>query len=246
MKQDLITNPSDLPKTDHALIIEREAFYDEIEELLDDKQFFLQEVSRGLFFGKYNSKNVAIVFAAYSPQIAIKIEHLARDLKIKKLIRVGTCGGLQHNQNVGDIVVCTDAVRNEGTSLAYITKIFPATADFSLTKCICKNLSDRKIKYHLGTIWTNDARFVEKDEDINVFNKLGVLGVDMETSCVFIVSRYKGIQAACLDVISDLPINEIGHGIKGNKTWEEFETKVLPRIKTAIYVALDSLFSQSI
>jgi purine-nucleoside phosphorylase len=56
---------------------------------------------------------------------------------------------------------------------------------------------------HEGTVWTTDAPFRETCSKVKTFQSQGVLSVDMETSALFSVSRFRGVHLAVVLVVSD-------------------------------------------
>jgi purine-nucleoside phosphorylase len=59
------------------------------------------------------------------------------------------------------------------------------------------------LPYRQGPIWTTDAPYRETIDKLKELQAQGVLGVDMETSAVFTVSTFRGIEAAALLIVSD-------------------------------------------
>jgi uridine phosphorylase len=56
---------------------------------------------------------------------------------------------------------------------------------------------------HRGTVWSTDAPFRETVGKVGAYQAAGVLAVDMETSALFAVARFRGIRLASLLVVSD-------------------------------------------
>jgi len=59
-----------------------------------------------------------------SPSAAIAVEELAR-VGAETCIRVGSCGGIQPEMALGDLVITTGAVRQEGTTSEYVREDSP-------------------------------------------------------------------------------------------------------------------------
>ena len=63
---------------------------------------------------------------------ASALEDLA-EIGCDTLIRVGTCGAIQDYIKPGDLIICSGAVRMEGTSDGYVASAYPAIADYEVT-----------------------------------------------------------------------------------------------------------------
>ena len=146
-----------------------------------------------------------------SPGVAVDIELMKMYYSITKAYRVGSFGAYGRGINVGDILLCTDAIRGEGTSKCYVQDpTFPAACDFTLTRTVAAALQARTNAFHTGTLWTTDGRIVgqyEPDVIKDLVDK-NVLGVDMESSCFFVLGKIMNMQTANLAVAVDIPAED--------------------------------------
>jgi uridine phosphorylase len=115
----------------------------------------------------------------------------------------GWCGSLQPGVRIGDFVIPTGAVSEEGTSGHYPVEDRPARSDEDLSGRIGEALDRRDLKYHKGRIWTTDAPYREIPSKVKHYQSLGVLAVDMETAALMTVARFRGIRFGGLLVVSD-------------------------------------------
>jgi uridine phosphorylase len=228
-----------------ALLLERESFLPIAQRYLDQESFDVKDRNTWVHVGKYKAKNVAMVVGAGSPHCAVRVEHLRQYFGVHTIIRIGTCGGLQKRQMQGDVILPTAAIRQEGTSACYIEGNWPAAADFSLNRKIADHLASDNIPHHIGLQWTTDGRMVEDDATVSRYSKNGVLGVDMDTSALFVVSALRKIKIASLCIISDVPIDEIGEDFKGLRTYETWCNVVVPRAEELIRLSLQVLYESA-
>ncbi|MEF8838327.1 MAG: nucleoside phosphorylase, partial [Haloarculaceae archaeon] len=91
-----------------------------------------------------------------SPSAAIAVEELAR-VGAETLVRVGSCGAIQPEVDVGDLVITTGAVRGEGTSDEYVRADFPAVADHAVVTALVAAAEDLGHDYHVGTTASTDS-----------------------------------------------------------------------------------------
>jgi uridine phosphorylase len=134
-----------------------------------------------------------------APAAAIAVEELAaRGTEL--FIGIGTAGALGGGLAPGDLVVCSAALRDEGTSHHYAPPEPFALPDPELTV----RLRERLPAAACGPSWTTDAPYRETSEEIARYRAEGILTVEMEASCLFTVARTLGVPAAAAFVVSDV------------------------------------------
>jgi DeoD family purine-nucleoside phosphorylase len=136
------------------------------------------------------------------PSAAIVAEELC-DLGAKLLIRVGTCGALDPQVKLGDLVVGRRAIAEDGTSRALGTREI-AEADDVLSDLLLEhaNLSGRSV--HDGAIATVDL-FYDPDGAARYASLVDrqALAIEMEAAAIFAVARRRGVRSACLLGVTD-------------------------------------------
>jgi uridine phosphorylase len=131
--------------------------------------------------------------------VAIVIEELAA-LGVKSIVGVGTAGGLSPDLEVGQVVLCSAALRDEGTSHHYSPPGRWALPDSELLASLRSALPDALV----GPSWTTDAPYRETAEEIVAYREEGILTVDMEASAMFTVGTSLGVQTASVFCVSDV------------------------------------------
>lgn len=121
----------------------------------------------------------------------------------KRFIGVGAAGSLQPQNPIGSLIIADTCVSDEGTSKHYDAANGTIHADANLRNVLAQ--SANKLGYHasVGTQWTIDAIYRESIETIELRRKSGVLGVDMETSAMYALGQFRGVQVANILAISD-------------------------------------------
>jgi len=152
----------------------------------------------------FATENGLAVFHAYfgAPATASLAEALIA-AGIKRLIIFGEAGSISPEINVGEILVPTFAIREEGTSYHYLPPGFEAKPSNNLLRKIKLLLSKKDIQYKVGGVWTTDAPFRETMGKVLTYSEKGILAVEMECSALFCLSNYRGINSAALLVITD-------------------------------------------
>jgi len=174
-------------------------------EFMDDARQVNGE--RGLlgFTGTHQRRPVSVQATGMGcPSAAIVIEELIQ-LGAKRLIRVGTCGGLSSALQMGDVVVGISAVPADRTAFNYTGgEPHTPTADFGLTHGIVHAAKGMDIRPHVGPIVSSDTFYDPDPERHRRWAARGVLAVEMEAAVLFTISALRGVAAACVLVVSDL------------------------------------------
>ena len=132
------------------------------------------------------------------PSTAIGVEELAA-IGADTFIRVGTSGGMQQQVQVGDLVITSAAVRDEGTTPQYMPLAFPAVADLDVTLALREAAERLGVRYHVGVTQTKDSFYGQRQpERMPVAEQLlgrwkawiagGVLCSEMEAAAIMVVS----------------------------------------------------------
>ena len=157
---------------------------------------------------------------------------------IKKFVNLGAAGGLQQNMDIGDIVICDRAIRDEGTSFHYLPVQEYAVPCPELTENLCTALEKRGIQYRKGSTWTTDAPYRETVGELRQYRTDGVATVEMEASALFAVGAYRGVCVSAVFSISD---------ILSEKDWYQgyHSAEKLESLKQIYKVALEAIAMNS-
>ncbi len=138
-----------------------------------------------------------------SPPTSIGVEELWH-IGAKNILRIGTCTPLQSQVRAGDLIVVTGAVRDEHTSEEYISKEYPAAADYRLVRALLDACRELDYPCHRGIVRTHDAYYLEAPDAqgtrtrLEKWKDLGVLAVDMESSSLFVIASISGFRAGAI------------------------------------------------
>jgi purine-nucleoside phosphorylase len=134
--------------------------------------------------------------------------HLACIFGSKKNILLGSCGGLKHGASSRDLIIPNWSYADESSAKAYQPNAGSKyQSDGELSDKIANKLSS-KYKVHHGPTITYQAVLAETQEDIQNWSKQGYLGVEMEASTVFAVSKHFNVPAVAILMIGDNLIEE--------------------------------------
>ena len=163
---------------------------DEVVPLGQNREFRLTN-------GRFNGRPVTVCSTGIgAPSAIIALEELAQG-GVRQLIRVGSAGSLQAQVRIGDLVVVEGAVRDDGTSLAYLPAGYPACADIGLQQGLIEAIWAAGHPLHHGLVRSHDA-FYRDDEDAVCaqWHRRGILAADMESGALLAVGRYRGVRVA--------------------------------------------------
>jgi DeoD family purine-nucleoside phosphorylase len=133
------------------------------------------------------------------PSAAIVIAELA-DLGAQRLLRVGTCGALHPSLRLGDLLIATESIPADGTSRA-LGANGPASADPQLLAALTAAADGSA---ESGAVASTDLFYDGPDDQEQSWVAQGALAVEMEAATLFTLARRRGLQAACLLVVSDV------------------------------------------
>jgi DeoD family purine-nucleoside phosphorylase len=139
------------------------------------------------------------------PSAAIVIEELVQ-LGVKRLLRIGTCGGLQPNLQLGDLIVAISAIAADSTARHLVREPHAPTADWELVHGAVHAAKELGKPVRVGPIVSSDL-FYNPDHDQNRrWSERGVLAVEMEAAVLFTLGALRQVQAGCLLTVSDVVV----------------------------------------
>jgi DeoD family purine-nucleoside phosphorylase len=137
------------------------------------------------------------------PSAAIVVSELA-DLGARRLLRVGTCGAVHPSLALGDLVIATGAIAEDGTSRALGARD-RVDGDPGLIEALTA-AADRRAT--AGLIVTTDLFYDGAPGKEEAWLAAGALAVEMETATLFALAARRGIRAAALLTVSDLLLGD--------------------------------------
>jgi AMP nucleosidase len=177
------------------------------------------ERTQGSAMGVVHSKtaDVSIIdFSIGSPTAALIIEVLAV-LEPTAVLLLGMCGGLHRSLKVGDFILPTAAIRDEGASRHFLPRQVPALPTFKIQKFVSEIIVEQGYDYRTGVIHTTDYRFWEFDDRFKAqLYEERAIAIDMETSTLFVGGFVSKVPIGALLLVSDLPLQR--DGIKTKKS----------------------------
>lgn len=141
-----------------------------------------------------------------APSAAIVFEELIM-LGAKRIVRLGTTGGIRRDTRLRDIIVVTGAAYPQGgCGLGqYMPGICAPTSPHPvLTARIIESLVQQGVKVKFGPVFSSDAFYAEDSSFAEKMEKLGIIAVEMEAATLFALGWMRGVETASVLVVSDV------------------------------------------
>lgn len=157
------------------------------------------------YTGKLDDITVSVTSTGIGcPSAAICIEELIR-IGADTFIRVGTAGSLQKDVGLGDLVISTGAIREEGTTRQYVPLSFPAVPDLDVTMALREAAHKLGYKSHAGICHCKDAFYSEGEPGVpqreyneymwKTWERANVLATSMEDAAIYVISYIRRVRA---------------------------------------------------
>ena len=158
------------------------------------------------FTGTYKGKPVSIMGSGMGmPSISIYAHELFDYYAVEQIIRVGTCGGLLADMQVGDLVLAsaasTDSAMNRQRFGGWD---FAACADSELLGRVREQAILRDQKIRIGNVFASDWFYHPDEAFIDKVQKMGILALDMESAALYALAQQHGRRALTILSVSDV------------------------------------------
>ena len=168
---------------------------------------------RGMFgyTGTFNGNRVTIQGSGMGmPSLSIYANELIRDYNAQTLIRIGSCGGMQPNIDIRDIILAQTTTYVTTPSSTVMKEIsFSPCADFELIKNAHSFAESKGFKTHVGNIYSSDTFYDERADLNEQMVRHGVLAVEMEAAELYtLAARINRKALAILTVSGHLQTGE--------------------------------------
>ena len=185
------------------------------------------------YTGTYKGKEISVMGSGMGiPSIGIYSYELFNFFDVETIIRVGSCGALQENVNLYDVIIAQAASTNSNYVDQYhIPGHFAPIADFDLvTKA--KQAADKiGAVSHVGNVLSSDTFYNADDKFNDAWKKMGILGIEMESAGLYLNAIHAGKKALGVFTVSD-------HILRDEATTaEERQTSFTQMMEIALEIA---------
>ena len=157
------------------------------------------------FTGYYNGNRVSIQGTGMGMgSISIYVNELISTYNVKNLIRVGTCGTIQKDINLGQVLLAMSASGDSDANRQYFHGMhYAATADFDLLIKAYNAAKEMNIKTYQGAVFSTNTFYDDTPNRWEKWQKHDILGVEMETQMLFTLAKRFGVKALSVLTVSD-------------------------------------------
>lgn len=178
-----------------------------IAEKLSNAQKLSENREYHSYLGQYQKQDILVVSHGVGAAGAMICFQELVNVGAKAILRLGTAGGLYDDTQVGDMVVATAAVRQDGVTSLMVPVAYPAVASPAMTLALSQNASKSGGNYKQGIVVTSDIFYPGLlDTQLELYSKAGAVAVEMELSALFVLGSLKGIQTGGLVVLDGNPL----------------------------------------
>ncbi|MDR1031394.1 MAG: purine-nucleoside phosphorylase [Treponema sp.] len=157
------------------------------------------------YTGLYKGKRVSIQGTGMGiPSISIYVNELFRDYGVKRAIRIGTAGSIQHDVKLRDLVIALAASTDSGANAIRLHgRSFAPAASFTLLKTAYDAALARGWQAKVGGVVSSDMFYTEDPEEWKLWAQFGCLAVEMECAELYTLAAKYRREALTLLTISD-------------------------------------------
>jgi purine-nucleoside phosphorylase len=188
------------------------------------------------YTGTFQGKPISVMGSGMgAPSIGIYSYELFAHYGVEHIIRIGTCGGLVKELEVGDILFALASSTNSNYARQYhLDGTFSACADFGLLEKGVAAARNLGVRFSVGNVFSSDLFSLysaEGDEGWQKWARMGCMGTDMESYALYCNAAYLGKKALTILTCSDS--NVTGKGLNAG----ERQTGLVNMFKVALSFA---------
>lgn len=186
------------------------------------------------FTGSYHGMPVSVMGTGMGiPSSSIYATELVNEYGVKRLVRVGSCGGLSDQVGIRDVILAIGASTDSGVNRArYGGMDFSATADFGLLRAAHQAARNAGLKAKVGNVHSNDLFYHPDKSRIELMAGMGVLAVEMEAAGLYGVAAETGARALAILTVSDHEVTgEATSSTERETTFDDMVTIALEALR---------------
>lgn len=157
------------------------------------------------YTGSWNGHRVTIQGSGMGmPSLSIYANELIRDYGAKTLIRIGSCGGMQPQVGIRDVILAMTASTLSTPSSGIFKELnFAPCADYGLLRAAADAAQAKGVTTHVGGIYSSDVFYDERPDLNEQMTRHGILGVEMEAAELYNLAARHSVRALAVLTVSD-------------------------------------------
>ncbi|MBQ3566181.1 MAG: purine-nucleoside phosphorylase [Oscillospiraceae bacterium] len=187
------------------------------------------------FTGKYKGKEISVQGSGMGiPSMGIYSWELFNDYDVDNIIRIGTIGAIADNVNLRDVIIGMGACTNSNYAAQFeLPGTYAPTASFNLLRKAVEAAENHGKPYHVGNILSSDT-FYDDSNSTAKWQKMNVLGVEMESAALYMNAARAGKNALCIATVSDCPLK--GLSLPAEERQTSFTDMMEIALETAVTI----------
>jgi purine-nucleoside phosphorylase len=139
------------------------------------------------------------------PSASIYTHELINEYGAKSLIRIGSCGALAMDLNLGDVIAAIGSATDSNMNRVRFDGLidYAPVADFSLLRTAADVADRRGVALRVGPILAADAFYTDRPDLYDTLADYGVLAVEMESAAIYTIAARYGAKALTILTVSD-------------------------------------------
>jgi uridine phosphorylase len=184
---------------------------DRVTDCWDDAEAVAHHREYRTATGTYEGTPISVTSTGIgSPSAAIAVEELAR-VGVETFLRVGSCGSIRPEVAVGDLVITSGAVRQEGTTDEYVREDYPAVADYEVVSALVAAAERLGHDYHVALTMSSDSFYAGQGRPgfegyrapgseslVEELREANVTNIEMEASAVLTLANIYGLRGGAV------------------------------------------------
>lgn len=186
------------------------------------------------FTGKYKGVEISVQGSGMGiPSIGIYSHELFTEYDVENIIRVGTAGGIADKVNLRDVIIAMGSCTNSNFAAQFdLPGTYAPTASYKLLSKAVNAAEKKNAVYHVGNVLSSDT-FYDDSCSLAKWQKMDVLGVEMESAALYMNAARLGKNALCILTVSDCPLKGL------STTAEERQTTFTDMMEIALETAIN-------
>lgn len=157
------------------------------------------------FTGLFKGERISVMGGGMGiPSASIYATELYQFFDVQNIIRVGSCGSIHPDVNLGDLVVAMGASTDSSVNrLRFLGHDFAAIADYGLLRRWVETAEARDAEVTVGNVFSTDTFYHLDNTIYDVAARLKIVVIEMEAAGLYRIAAEQGRQALCVLTVSD-------------------------------------------
>ncbi|AGZ46630.1 purine-nucleoside phosphorylase [Actinoplanes friuliensis] len=139
------------------------------------------------------------------PSASIYTHELINEYGVKSVIRIGSCGAIAEELQLGDVIAAIGSATDSNMNRARFDGLidYAPVADFSLLRTAVDVAERRGVAMRVGSVLAADAFYTDRPDLFDTLADYGVLAVEMESAAIYTIAARFRAKALTILTVSD-------------------------------------------